>query len=144
MTRRPGIASGKDACKPLDDLVRRVVDEAGNERPKVTSAQAKALVNKAYAVEVTSGCRAASSMLPEAEVAVIDLIVVIDDFGLPRGVASDLRNRASGVGMQAAGGAGDACRKLDDLVRSAVKQLTSTQLTELTAAVSAIRTKLAC
>jgi hypothetical protein len=133
------VGGGKNACKPLDDFARRVVDEAGNAKPKLTGAQARALLNELYAVEFTDGCRALGSTLPEAEAAVVDLIDVINGLGLPKGLTNNLRNKASEAGKQAATGVGDPCRRLDELLRTATAQLTPPQLAELTAEVSAVQ-----
>jgi len=138
------IAAGKDACRPLDEFARRVVDEAGKEKPKLTSPQARELLDAVYTVELTSGCLAPGSTLPAVELAVVDLIDVINGLGLSRGLENDLRNKASEAGKQAATHTGNPCRKLDELVRAGRRQLTPVQLATLTAAVNAVQTRLVC
>jgi len=76
--------------------------------------------------------------------AVVDLIDVINGLGLPNGLASDLRNKASEAGKQAAMGVGNPCQKLDELLRAGRKQLAPVQLAALTTAVGAVQTKLSC
>jgi hypothetical protein len=138
------VANGKNACQPLDNFARRVVDEAGNEKPKLTSAQARTLLNELYLVEFADGCRAVTSTLPAVEAAVVDLIDIINDLGLPKGLANDLRNKASEAGKQAATDDGNPCRQLDELLRTATRRLTPAQLAAITAAVRAVQSELAC
>ena len=138
------MATGKDPCKPLDELVRRVMDEVGKERPKLTTAQARALLHDTYAVEFTDGCRPIGSMLPAAETAVVDLIDVINGLGLPRELATDLRAKASDAGKAAATGVGDPCRKLDEILHTAGRQLTAAQIPAITAAVGEVRVAIGC
>jgi len=143
------LGKGKDACGQLDDFAAKTADAAGKSDPRLTVAQAEAVLS-AYQIEALLGCVSSASREPEAEHDLLTLSAAIDGLGLGKQVADDLGNRVRTIAKELPGGNRAAsCRSLRnlsgriaDLERKG--KLTAEQASTLRNAVAEISDELGC
>jgi hypothetical protein len=141
------------SCGGLDGLLQRLLDTSGQEKPKLTLAQAASLVATVNSVEDTIGCTDDTALVPkaQAEQDVLALLGTIAGLPLDNGVASDLRNGVRDAGKQIAGGpVTSACATLADLGRKISDRtgkkngLAAAQAAQLESARAALAAELGC
>ena len=143
------LAKPSQACDQLDVYVDTVIDSAGVHNPKLTYVQAEQLLS-VYQIEVLIGCIPATSPIPAAQIATLELGRMVNGFGLEDGTADGLRNEIRQVGKKLIGGQPkDICqqlaqlsKKIDDAAKK--NKLTAGQATQLSGAASDIGTPFGC
>jgi hypothetical protein len=145
------LEASKDACGGLSDFLRKVIDEAGKENPRLTVGQAQTIVAAANSVEGQIGCADASTPKATAEQDLLALVATLDGMSFHEGLAHRLLDGVRAVGMQLAEGTvANACDALGDLTEQIGEQtgkkngLTASQAAQLSAATSQIAAVLAC
>ena len=135
----------KQTCDRLDELVRKAIDEVGKKKPKLLVEEARLIAAEAYRIEQVVGCLALDSNLPAGEQAVLDVIDVIDGLGAPAPTEDELTTKAKEAGkLLADGKTTEACKKLDELDKTAARKLTEPQYVVLLPAVQAARSAFGC
>jgi Asp-tRNA(Asn)/Glu-tRNA(Gln) amidotransferase A subunit family amidase len=151
--QRKLLAPQPDACGGLDDLLQRLLDEAGQERPRLTLAQAESLVATLNDVEGSLGCNDDDALVPkaQAEQDVLALVGTVDGMPLDKALANDLRNTVRDAGKQLVHQpVANACRALADLGKKIADRtgkkngLAAAQAATLEAARAALATELGC
>jgi hypothetical protein len=138
-----------DACNALDDFLQQVIDDAGNNKPKLTVAQAESIVAAANQIETVRSCLPAVSPKPGAEQDVLALIGTVDGMGLDNGFSNGLESDIANIGGNVVGGP-DACKPLGNLATKIGANigkkngLTAAQAATLNTAIAQIRSELGC
>jgi hypothetical protein len=136
-------------CHTLDGFVTKVVSEAGQNDPKLSTTDGRTLVAEAYLLETTFACLPATSTRPAAESAALDVVDSIAGATVQVGLAGDLRTALRRIGKEIADGHRPAaCSKVASFARKVDgqrgKKLTDLQADALVAAVGAVGSRLDC
>jgi hypothetical protein len=143
------LGKDKEACTQLNWFLKQVIQQAAGNAPKLTVAQATALLAAANALEGSLGCSGPGSGSPEGEQDLVGMIGTIGGMNLAVPETTILTNQVRAIGKQLVDGE-SVCSSLADLSTRLAddagkkNRLTVGQAAQLNAVVAQVVNRVGC